>query len=213
MLAVLVTMFTALVVGGARTAQAAPAKGDYLVSRCLVKALTPKGGPRGDGCSVWGIPQYAGPRSPQDMPDKVNDAIGGCVTHGAMELVLESEFVLEEAEIPVIAVGTGLFIAAVGCVSGASEAMNETAVDSKTPSTDASLGGLDLNDYCSRTYNGATAHVRDTNSAFSWECVHGNTHAGYIDIDAQCQHQYGPQAVSGLHDSGNPYAWYCRKKG
>ncbi|WP_433590785.1 hypothetical protein [Nocardia sp. CA-145437] len=214
-LATFVLVFTALGLTGV-PAHAAPTKAAYLHSSCVVKSMVPKGGPKGgpkgDGCDVWGIPQWIGPgQEPQPFPQPVVDLIVGCSVHGSLELVKEAELV--EAVPPGwMKYGAGAVIFAAGCVENTVEALIDLGLNSKSPSNDASLGGLNLNDYCARKFNGATAHVRDEHNAFTWECVHGKTSAGGIDIDDQCRHQYGSNAVSGLRETGNAYTWYCRKK-
>ncbi|MBY8860322.1 hypothetical protein K7711_27880 [Nocardia sp. CA2R105] len=85
--------------------------------------------------------QYAGPRSPLNIPDRVNEAISACVAHGATELILEAGSVREEAEVPVVAAGTGLFLTSTGpmprpdCATPATRTPGTAAKKAETDNT------------------------------------------------------------------------------
>ena len=80
-------------------------------------------------------------------------------------------------------------------------------------SSTSSLGGVNMQAACNAQYPqynnpSLTAVATNTNSAYSWRCIRPGVSLG-IDVNAECQAQYGYGAISAVSNPASAWSWYC----
>ena len=75
-----------------------------------------------------------------------------------------------------------------------------------------SVGGVNLNYYCQKTYGGAFKSVLVGNTAGDWTCQRNQNDRREISVENACKLQYNRNDLKArATDWNNPLSWVCMK--